>query len=1260
MSWIRLCRAALIIASVCATVCLVSVSTANVLAAEEASVQLRVERSATAGVWEVWVDVAPVGAEAQSVMLRQTRTTPEPGRAGMGPAGEAAFADWSEAGRRWAAHSRDGGETWSEARPVATALKLRDGDVSPGQPLPAPAPGLGADPGQNLYLVQFRTVVLPEWREAVAAAGVRLRAFFPHNAFLAQVPPAAADRIRGFSFVERIEPYHPWYRISAELRDWLEIAAPEQTRRVRALSFDWGLEGKLGIADRARELGAQVVKLTPNGHVVELEVAPHALRALAAHPDLLWVDPWTPRETDMDLVREDAGTNWVEDNFGFCGQGVRGEVLDNGIQEDHMDFDGILLHGSHDTASHGTNTFGIVFGNGDRDGDGEAKGTGHMPCSEAQGIFADYGPLGDRFAHTQELKEDPYFASFQTNSWGNARTRSYNSYSQEMDDIIWRLDIAILQSQSNAGNQDSRPQAWAKNIISVGGIRHKNTLDTSDDEWDHGASIGPAEDGRIKPDVNYWYDSIYTTTTGNDYTSGFGGTSAATPESAGVLGLMVQMWSENVWGTDPEGNTVFERQPHFSTLKGLLINNAQQYSFTGTDSDLTRVHQGWGRPSARLAKERAEQSFIVDEEQPLLFGETASYDVDVETGSDELKITMVYPDPPGPTSATLHRINDLNLRVTAPDGTVYHGNNGLDAGNYSTPGGSPNDVDTVENVFVDNPASGLWTVEVEAAEINEDAYLDTPEMDAAFALIVTGGSGQICDPPTVDFTIDPNPTSIGEEVAFDSTVSGGAGGPYTYAWDFNGDEEIDSTEADPVYVYHRPYDGPVTLVARDVEECPGEAENPITVTGPDVRYDGYTDLTEIEGNGNGKVDPGEVWDLTVLLRNDGDELAGGVDARLVVHGSTPGPVAVLSDAASYGDIAVGASVAGSPAFRFQVGQSFPCGRDIVFSVVDIESSSPVNRYPDEQGVIDILCGGAGPVEEFHYDGFESDAGWSAQGGGEWQQAAPQGRGSSNSLPGGQLYPDPTAAQEGTKVAGTDLTGLGVSKGDYESEISSTFTSPPIDSSGAVETELEFGRWLNVLPDDRALVQVSADGNTWRTVFDVTEGLTEGGWTPMSFDVSDEADLNPAFRVRFRIESDNVATASGWNIDSLRLYGVTKDSCEPLSRTVPGAVSGLTITKSAAGELDLGWSADCGAGTVYGLYRGDLTAGYSSVAPVDGRCNVSGTSATLTETELPATFFLVVPNDGSFEGSYGVTSSSARRDAAVNACHPRDQVDACAP
>lgn len=693
------------------------------------------------GVSRVFVEVEAGNGQVRRSLLRVTPSGVTPGSAGWDPAGRAAFATWNENGQRWFSATNDAGRSWSEARGIETAIRLRAGGAEPGRPLPPPAASLTLPADGRLYIVQWKTLSLPEWRGALAEAGAEVLSYLPHNAHIVRMHPSLVQTVAGLDIVERVEPYHPGYRLEDELAGWLGSETGPAEMRVRVMAFEWGPEGKERIRAAAEGDGARTALNTPSGHVIELYVDRGQLRRLAASDDVAWIDRWSAPENDMDLVRADSGANFIETNFGTCGQGVRGEVLDGGTEVTHQDFDGVLVHGSNTAGSHGTSTYGIVFGNGNRDGDGNAQGLGQLVCS-SQGIVADYDFLTDRFVHTQQLKASPYFASFQSNSWGNALTTQYNSISSEMDDIIWRLDFAITQSQSNAGTQQSRPQAWAKNIISVGGIRHFNTASTADDSWSGGASIGPAADGRIKPDVNYWYDSIFTTTSGNTYTTGFGGTSAATPEVSGVLGLIVQMWSENVWGTNPSGTTVFERQPHASTIKALLINSSQQYTFTGTTSDLTRTHQGWGRPSARVARDRAANSLVVDHGTPLQLNQTATYNVTVPSGASDLKATLVFPDPPGTTSSSLHRINDLSLRVVSPGGTVYHGNNGLLAGNWSTSGGSPNTIDTVENVFVQNPQAGTWTVEVRAAEINQDAHLATPAADAVFSLVVTGGTAQ--------------------------------------------------------------------------------------------------------------------------------------------------------------------------------------------------------------------------------------------------------------------------------------------------------------------------------------------------------------------------------------------------------------------------------------------------------------------------------------------------------------------------------------
>ncbi len=1202
------------------------------------------------------VVTATVDGRAKRTVLRETRAQVAIDSAGGGPEGRTAFATWREDGTSWMAYTRDGGRTWSEARAFDARLMLRDGHPQPVDAMPFAPQTLALRAGGRVFIAQMTTVALPEWRAALESAGAEIVGFIPHNAFVVRAGESARAKLAGFDFVARIEPYHPWYRIAPELRSWVESGATDEDskRRVRVMAFEWGAAGKARIADAARSLGAEVVELFPSGHVLELVLAPAQARELAHHDDVTWIDAWSPRETDMDLVREDGGANFIEATLGYCGQGVRGEVLDAGIQADHPDFDGILLHKNANVDSHGTSTFGIVFGNGARDGDGQAQGEGNMPCAE-QGIFADYDELGDRFVHTQELKAAPYFAAFQTNSWGNATTTLYNSYSSEMDDIIWRLDFAILNSQSNTGNRNSRPQAWAKNIISVGGIRHYDTLSTGDDAWAGGASIGPAEDGRIKPDINYWYDNIYTTTTGSGYTAGFGGTSAATPESAGILGLIAQMWSDNVFGTDPEGATVFEKLPSASTLKALLINTARQYAFSGQSADLTRVHQGWGRPSARVAYERAQQSFIVDQEIELEFGGLASFDVDVEAGTPELKITMIYPEPPGTTSATVHRINDLDLRVTSPSGVIYHGNVGLLDGPYSQPGGTPNAIDPVENVFIQSPEDGIWKVEVEAREINQDAWLATPALDATFSLVATGGTGSLCDGPAASFTIDSSPSLVGVPVLFDSTVEGGAGGPFTYAWDFDGDARIDSIDADPTFVYHRPYEGLVKLKVRDVAKCPSRAEQPIAITGPDLRYDGQVSLVEVEGNGNGAVDPGEVFDLVVAVRNQGNEDATGVTAHLAPAPSE-GSLSVMQDAASFGDIAIGGSAAGAQAYRFQIGQNFVCGNDATFSLVQIASNGPANVYPDELAVVKILVGGSGPPVVFLREGFEGSPGWSSSGSGEWQLAAPQGLGGGSAIPGFTPKPDPGTAFEGTRVLGNDITGTGTSAGNYENNVNSFYTSPALDCSDAIDVQLSFAKWLNVLPNDIARVQASANGTEWVTLYETSEDLDEA-WSMLSFDVSSLADRNGNFRLRYGITSDATAVTSGWNIDALEFSGVTSSSCEPIARGVPGFTSGLTVAKDGSGGLSLAWNADCGAGSRYGIYRGDLSIGYASLAA--DTCDLQTTSSTISAGTTPAEFFLVVPSDAAFEGSYGKDSTGTDRPTASTVCHPQDVIDLCA-
>jgi hypothetical protein len=648
------------------------------------------------------------------------------------------------------------GRTFSKPRPTSYQIKLRHGDFDPLAAAPAPPiePGFEAGEDTNLYLVQFVTQPLEDYRRVVRDLGGTIYFFVPRHSHIVKMDPETRDAVAALPFVRWVGPFHPAYRLETYL---LENAAnaealfPQQTYNI--MVFESGMRQKNAVAAKIAQLGGLVERVHAGKFLLEATLTPEQLFEVARFDEVVFIDRWGPYEMDMNISREISGANYIEAVAGYTGEGVRGESFDAGFQVNHIDFasrpliihgDGVGLH------RHGTACIGVCFG----DGTGDPMARGIMP--DGQGIVADYNVIGltgqARYDHSGELIG--LEAVFQTASVGSPQTPEYTTVSADTDAALFDFDIVHCQSQSNEGNQNSRPQAWAKNIISGGGVYHYDTLTTDDDCWCHGASIGPASDGRIKPDLCHFYDYSWTTyTTSTNGYDNFGGTSNATPNICGYTGLFFQMWSDGIFGNpvDPDG-TVFENRAHLATAKAMMINTANQYTFEGTDHDLTRTHQGWGLPDLQYMYDMREKMLIVDETDLLTNLGVASYVVAIADGDGPLKATMTYLDPPGDPGASMQRINDLTLKVTSPSGTVYWGNHGLLEGNWSTPGGEPNDYDTVENVFVEEPEIGAWTVEVIAYEINEDSHVETPEIDADFALVVSGGQqgpgfGLAVDPP---------------------------------------------------------------------------------------------------------------------------------------------------------------------------------------------------------------------------------------------------------------------------------------------------------------------------------------------------------------------------------------------------------------------------------------------------------------------------------------------------------------------------------
>lgn len=275
------------------------------------------------------------------------------------------------------------------------------------------------------------------------------------------------------------------------------------------------------------------------------------------------------------------------------------------------------------------------------------------------------------------------------------------------------------------------------------------------------SSRGPTDDGRIKPDVvapGTWvlsgYSSLYQEGYGDpsnpqngafqydgwgfpvdDEYKYMGGTSMSNPLAAGAA-VVVRDYYQKEFGHNASA----------ALAKASLINSAVDLADENNDGvddndfPIPNMHEGWGRVDVGAAVDGTAQ--WVDDGVGLSTGGSALHQFTVDAGS-AFKVSLVWSDFPSDEAAAINLVNDLDLVVTAPDGTTYIGNNF--SGGWTSAGAVGADrLNNVENVYVPTAGAGTWTVAVSGFNV--------PFGPQPFALVVDGqfdGAPPIDDPPTV-------------------------------------------------------------------------------------------------------------------------------------------------------------------------------------------------------------------------------------------------------------------------------------------------------------------------------------------------------------------------------------------------------------------------------------------------------------------------------------------------------------------------------
>ncbi len=528
---------------------------------------------------------------------------------------------------------------------------------------------------------------------------------------------------------------------------------------------------------------------------------------------------------------------------GFSPNAIRVEVFDGDMEEGNP-----VLSGRHfysldanwvigiGTARHGGKVFSTVMSDGTGFPDSKAALPGAIgfwaPKSEVP-----HGNPHNRFLHRYPAIQDPspifpipliepcvWVTSTALNN-GKESDSSYNTDSFFIDDAIMNTvpgpGVSAVLFAGNEGwttTSEWAPRlssdAWAKNVISVGAIRRGSNIipfDLSSDFWWGNETIGTGFDpggmgrfgsdsevapnwsARVKPDIVGFNSGVKAVAKNSTawVESNFPGTSSATPQVAGHVGLIYQMWGEGLFGNSIiSPSDYYDSRPPISLIKAFLINSSRPYpiakmppSATNEVKDsnsILRANQGWGLPNLHRLYHTRLETYYEAEANALHPDTKPRYTVYLQSAStgpppdvpDELRITLVYNDDPGAVTMEDDLVHDLTLRVVDENGNIYWGNFGLWEKNESK---VRNEADlerrdnrsNVENVWIPNfPLTTNFRVDIFADEL-----VNVPSAGWPFSLVASRCQELTFSTDTI--------TLVGDEV-IDTGISPGSG-TYTFS-----------------------------------------------------------------------------------------------------------------------------------------------------------------------------------------------------------------------------------------------------------------------------------------------------------------------------------------------------------------------------------------------------------------------------------------------------------------------------------------------
>jgi hypothetical protein len=691
--------------------------------------------------------------------------------------------------------------------------------------------------------------------------------------------------------------------------------------------------------------------------------------------------------------------------------------------------------------------------------------------------------------------------------------------------------------------------------------------------------------------------------------------------------------------------STFGSVPSPALIKAALINGAVDMGM-GYPS----YAQGWGRTNLRNTIEGPSGGSVAFLDQtdttPVGTGDQYTKQFLVTSSSVRLKITLVWTDPPGSFGCSDCEVNDLNLEVSSPEGTVYHGNQFT--GSWSTAGASSWDADNnVENVFVQNPATGLWTIHVTGFDVGTLPQGVTGGQD--YVLVYSGAIAPPCTAPEV-------PSGLSAAVP--------------------GDNEIDLTwsAGSPA--------GSTYNVYRTTGSCPGSG---YSLLASGVASTSYSDMTVSGGTSY-------AYEVTAVDSTGGCESAvSNCDSATATGVCTAAPAfAGLSSVTNSANATCELDLSWSAATP-------NCGTSVYYNVYRSTSSSfvPSTSNRIATGVVGTTftdIAGLTFNVPYYYVVRAVDASNGVEDANSVAiSGTPLGPVTDGTFAAGAESGDPamyTGGSSGQWYLTTSMAHSGTSSywSGYNNSECSYLVTPSLALTASKNSTLTYWTAWNI--EDRydgGVVEISTDGGaSWARLTPSPDypgkfryspdacgyatntpcytGTTSSYLTFAQYSVDLSAYNGQPVLVRWDFSTDGSVTGQGWFVDDISITHVqTQGTCttgaSPGSvKPVPDGkwVSGTPMQASKAAAdgstVDLTWDVGTCQDANYNLYYGN-GSDVSTYALQGSDCGL-GNSGTASGVTLPA-----VPSGQTFiwwviAGTDGVqTESSWGRDSTGNERHP---------